>query len=280
MWFLKLGLVFGGLYLAVIALIYAFQTSMIFPAGIAAQGRPPWPAAAIPLTVRTPEGDALQGVRLPPAPPRDEGRLEDQAEDRLGAGFTILGFGGNAWNAEALALYLHGLYPGAEIVAFHYRGYPPSAGSPSAAALVADAPRIYDHVAETLATERIVAVGLSIGTGVAAHLASERPVAGLILVTPYDTLEALAAGHYPWAPVKWLLRHRISTVDALSRVDAPIAIIAAEHDRVIPPPRTEPVRKAARSLVFDRTIAAAGHNDLYDVATFRAAMLEALARMK
>ena len=43
---------------------------------------------------------------------------------------TLLGFGGNAWNAEAMALYLHGLFPGREVAAFHYRGYAPSTGEP------------------------------------------------------------------------------------------------------------------------------------------------------
>jgi hypothetical protein len=56
---------------------------------------------------------------------------------------VILGFGGNAWNADDLALYLHGLLPDTEVVAFHYRGYRPSTGRSSAAALLADAPVVF-----------------------------------------------------------------------------------------------------------------------------------------
>ena len=76
----------------------------------------------------------------------------------------ILGFAGNAWNSEDAATYLHDLYPDADVVAFHYRGYRPSTGSPSAEALIEDAPLVYDFAVARLPPERTVAVGFSIGT--------------------------------------------------------------------------------------------------------------------
>ena len=63
---------------------------------------------------------------------------------RATATHLILGFGGNAWNGQDVAEYLHKLFPDDEVVAFHYRGYAPSTGSPSAEALIADAPLVYD----------------------------------------------------------------------------------------------------------------------------------------
>jgi uncharacterized protein len=66
--------------------------------------------------------------------------------------------------------------------------------------LLQDALAIHDHLVATRAPDRIVAVGLSLGAGPAAHLAHERPIAGLILVTPFDSLKALAREHYPWRP--------------------------------------------------------------------------------
>ena len=60
----------------------------------------------------------------------------------------ILGFGGNAWNGQDVAEYLHELFPDEDVVAFHYRGYAPSTGSPSAEALIADAPLVYDFAVE------------------------------------------------------------------------------------------------------------------------------------
>ena len=268
MWLVKIGLVLAVAYVAIVALMYATQTQMMFPTWMAGSSGARLPASAARLEIDTPDGERLHGVHLPPARARAGGRL------------VLLGFGGNAWNAYGLAAYLHELFPEADIVAFHYRGYAPSTGRPSAAALLADAPLVHDHVVETLGAGRVVAVGLSLGAGVAAHLAARRALAGLILVTPFDSVEALARDHYPWAPVRWLLRHRMSTLESLRGLATPTALIAAGRDTVVPPRRTEPVRRAIPTLVFDRTIARADHNDLYHRPEFRAAMLEALARLE
>jgi pimeloyl-ACP methyl ester carboxylesterase len=268
MWLFQLILVLAAAYIAVVAVMYATQTQMLFPTWLATASGPLLPASAARLEVETPDGERLRGVHVPPA------------RDRAGERLVVLGFGGNAWNADSLAAYLHGLFPDAEVVAFHYRGYRPSTGRPSAAALLADAPVVYDHVRETIGTGRVVAMGLSIGAGVAAHLAARRPLAGLILVSPFDSLEALAREHFPWVPVGWLLRHHMSTVEFVRGLATPTALIAAGHDTIVPPRRTEAVRRAIPTLVLDRTIAHADHNDLYDRPDFRAAMVEALARIE
>lgn len=94
-----------------------------------------------------------------------------------------------------LATYLHELYLEAEVVAFQYRGYRRSTGRPSAAALLDDGPIVYDFISEGRDCARIVAVGFSIGSGVAVRVARERPLDGLILVTPFDRLRRLAQQH-------------------------------------------------------------------------------------
>jgi len=262
-------------YVAVVAVMYFMQTGMLFPTHMAADSAPRLPASAVELEVATPDGARLRGLHLPPARAREGVQVGKQAGERL----VLLGFGGNAWNAGSLAGYLHALFPDAEVVVFHYRGYRPSSGSPSAAALLADAPLVYDHVRETLGAARVVAVGFSLGVGVAAHLASQRPLAGLILVTPFDSLEAMAREHYPWAPVRWLLRHHMSTVESLRGVASPTALITAERDTIVPPRRSEAVREAIATLVLDRSVSGADHNDLYARPEFRAAMTEALAQI-
>ena len=84
------------------------------------------------------------------------------------------GFGGNAWNAEVMALALHALFPHRDVVVFHYRGYAPSSGRPSARALFSDSLMIFDHLERTQGGERIIPVGFSIGAAVAAYLARHR----------------------------------------------------------------------------------------------------------
>ena len=83
----------------------------------------------------------------------------------------------------------------------------------------------------------------------------------------------------PWLPVGLFLNHEIDAGSFLSNSDVPIAILAAEHDTLIRPARTQGLRVKARNLVFDRTIASAGHNDIYDRPEFVAAMKDALTRV-
>jgi pimeloyl-ACP methyl ester carboxylesterase len=253
------------LYAAICAAVFFFQSALLFPTGQVGPAGPP-PPSATRLELAGASGERLRGLHVPPAQPGAE---------RV----TILGFGGNAWNAEAIADHLHGLYPQAEIVVFHYRGYPPSEGSPSADALREDAPLIFDWAAARFPGRPIVAVGFSIGSGVAASLAARRPLAGLILVTPFDSLAAVAAGHYPWLPVRLLFRHEMDAAADLSAVRAPVAILAGGRDTLMPPARTEALRRAVPNLAFDRTIAGAGHNEIYQLPAFRNAMAEALAAL-
>jgi pimeloyl-ACP methyl ester carboxylesterase len=268
MWIFKLALVLAAGYIAIVALMYATQTHMLFPTQLATASGLLLPASAARLEVATPDGERLRGTRIPPA------------RNHTGNRLLILGFGGNAWNADNLAVYLHGLFPETEVVAFHYRGYRPSTGRPSAAALLADAPVVYDAVLQGVGPGPVVAVGLSIGAAVAAHLATRRPLAGLILVSPFDSLAALAREHYPWAPVGWLLRHRLGTEESMRSLATPTALIAAGDDTIVPPRRTEAVRRAISVLVLDRTIAHADHNDLFHHPDFPAAMVEALTRIQ
>ncbi|HEY0112921.1 MAG TPA: alpha/beta hydrolase [Allosphingosinicella sp.] len=265
MWALKLLLIPIFLYLAILVALYFGQTSMIFPAR-AVQGAGPLPPGAQPLSVETADGETLRGLHIPPS--------------RAGKGTLVLGFGGNAWNAQAAADYLHNLYPEADVVVFHYRGYRPSTGKPSGAALMADAPLVLDAAFARLRPTRTVAVGFSIGSGVAASLAGKRPLAGLILVTPFDSLAGVGAGHYPWLPVRLLFRHEMKPARWLAETATPTAILAGETDTLIPPARTDALRRATRNLVYDRTISGSGHNDIYDRPDFRAAMREALAAVE
>lgn len=263
MWALKFLIILVVAYAAVVLIAYSAQTSLLFPTSLA--GRPPILAPnSERIMCDTLDGERLQGVRIPPA--------TDSRGDRM----IVLGFGGNAWNAENMASYLHELFPTTEVITFHYRGYRPSTGTPGAAALLSDAPLVYDCAIRTGDPARLVVVGFSIGTGVAAHLARRRPVGGLVLVTPFDTLERLARQHYRWLPIGLLLRHHMAPVDELRDVTAPVALIAAEEDTIIPEQRTAPLRMAARDLILDQTIACAGHNDLYADPEFVRAMRQAM----
>jgi len=265
MWWKLLILTPVAIYVVIAAIMFFAQTSLLFPAGQVAPAGPP-PAGSEALELTAPSGERLVGLHIPPA--------------RGQSDLLILGFSGNAWNAAAAAEYLHDLFPDAHVAAFHYRGYMPSGGATQAQALQQDALLIHDFLEARLHPRRTVAIGLSIGSGVAPYLAAHRRLDGLVLVTPLDSLAALAAGHYPWLPVRLLLRHRMEPAADLRQARLPVAIVAAERDQVVPPARTAVLRRAVSGrLVFDRTIARAGHNDIYDRPEFREAMHEALDRV-
>ena len=240
------------------------QDDLIFPTHAVAPPDP-LPRGAERMSLKVADGNELHGVHIPPV-------------DAAGASRTLVfGFGGNAWNGENVASYLHELYPRADVVAFHYRGYTPSTGRPSAGALVEDAPQVLEAAVDRVKPRRVVAVGFSIGSGVAASLAKRGDLDGLILVTPFDSMKLVAQDLYPWLPgISLLFRHELNAIDDLAGSQVPVAIAAAERDEIIPRRRTEALRAKVPNLVYDRTIAGAGHNDIYGRPEFQQAMRDAL----
>lgn len=150
---------------------------------------------------------------------------------------TILYFGGNAepvwrnveedrWVGEA----------GFHRVFVSYRGYDRSTGEPSAQELLSDGVAIYDAIASRPDVDRdaIVTWGLSLGTGIAARVARDRPVAGVVLVAPYDRLADVATEHYPYLPVRWLMTNDIDTIADAPSIESPALMIHGDADRIIP----------------------------------------------
>lgn len=259
---LKLLLIVLLVYAVIVAAAALLQTRLLFPAF--AVGRSGLlPASAQRLSIGTADGERLAGVHIPPTRPSVERLL-------------VVAFPGNAWNAEDAADLLHRLWPQADVIAFHYRGYRPSSGTPSAAALLGDAPMVLRAAKQRVPDARTVAVGFSVGSGVAARLTRGGEVDGAILVTPFDSLRRVANGHYRWLPISLLFRHNMEPAAEVRRTRVPVALISAERDTIIPAERTASMREAIPRLAYERTIAGAGHNDIYSRPEFRQAMDEAL----
>jgi len=255
-----------GFYLIAATAAYLSQTRLIFP-NWAVPAAGPVAAGVERLTLDRPNGDRLEGVYIP-------------ARRQGGDGTLLLLFSGNASNAQALAEHFAAIYPEHPLAAFHYRGYAPSTGTPGAEALIEDAPAIHDLLVQRYRPQRVVAIGISLGSGVAAQLAARRPLAGLILITPFDSLGAMARESYAWLPISLLFKHEMSSVDALEGAPIPVAIIAAGQDRLIRPARTDALRAAIPNLVFDRVFPDAAHNDILAQPGIEQAMRDALARVR
>jgi pimeloyl-ACP methyl ester carboxylesterase len=184
---------------------------------------------------------------------------------------ALLYFGGNAEDVCGSVESMAAAFPDHALYLLHYRGYGGSAGHPSEAALFADALALYDRV--RTAHAQVVAVGRSLGSGVAVHLASRRPLERLILVTPYDSLQAIAAAQFPYVPVRWLMLDRFESWRDAPGIGVPTLVLAAEHDAVVPRPSTERlVAHFQPGVVTYRVLAGTDHNNISSAPEYGALM--------
>jgi len=182
---------------------------------------------------------------------------------------AIVYFGGNGEDvSHNLADYANA-FPDHALYLMHYRGYGGSTGTPSEAALVADALQLFDRTHAQHAN--IVVIGRSLGSGVAIQLASARPAERLVLITPYDSLQDLAARQFPYMPVRWLLRDKFESGTFAARITAPTLLIAAENDEVIPRSSTDALHaRFAAGVASLRVVSGTGHNTISSVPEYTA----------
>ncbi|HYT47932.1 MAG TPA: alpha/beta hydrolase, partial [Burkholderiales bacterium] len=183
-----------------------------------------------------------------------------------GAGTTaplVIYFGGNAEEVSWLT-EVADQFSGWSLLLVNFRGYGESEGKPGEKELLQDGLAIYDYVKRRpdVIPERIVAMGRSLGSGVAVHLAAHRPLRGVILVSPYDSIVEVAKRHYPFLPVSLLLRHRFDSLALAPQVDAPLLCLVATEDRVVPIPHSRALFEAWRGAKTWREVPRAGHDSI------------------
>jgi len=76
-------------------------------------------------------------------------------------------------------------------------------------------------------------------------LATEQPIAGLVLISGFTSLPDVAAGHYPWLPVKLLLRDRYDNLTKLAQIRAPVLVLHGTADALIPASHARALAAAA-----------------------------------
>ncbi|TDV46117.1 alpha/beta hydrolase [Actinophytocola oryzae] len=179
-------------------------------------------------------------------------------------GYTVLvanGNGGSRLHRADLAAALRA--KGFDVLLFDYRGYGGNAGSPSEDGLALDVRAARDHLVGDLRVpgHRLVYFGDSIGGGVVAELAVEYPPAALVLRSPFTELADTAAEHYPFLPVRLLLRDRFPVAENVRRVRVPTLVVYGAADAVVPPAQSRAVADAAAGPVTVVEIPDADHND-------------------
>ncbi|MBM5815752.1 MAG: alpha/beta hydrolase [Cyanobacteria bacterium K_Offshore_surface_m2_239] len=185
---------------------------------------------------------------------------------------ALIYFGGNAEDVSLTRDQLASLLPDTALYLLHYRGYGGSEGTPSEAAIRADARALHAHVAARHSA--ITVAGRSLGTGPAVHLAATGPVGRLVLLVPFDSLLAVARRTMPWLPIDLLLRDRWDAAAEAPQVRAPTTIVAAGRDLVVPPRHAEALHRAFAPGVATLTLVPElDHNTpILDAAAFREAL--------
>lgn len=181
---------------------------------------------------------------------------------------ALIYFGGNAEAIENNIVNFETVFKSYSVYLIHYRGYGKSEGKPTESALFSDALAIYDAIQSQY--QSISLMGRSLGSGVAVYLASKRNTDKLILLTPYDSIVEVAQHHYPFVPVRYAARDRFESFRYASTVTAPVLMVTAELDRIVPVERALRLKEfLTNTRVVYKMIKSAAHNDVTEFPEYR-----------
>jgi len=216
-------------YVILVLIVRAMEPRLVFAPGPARRLTPPPAALGLDpelVRFRAEDGVTLSAwVMRPPAGTADARWL--------------LICHGNAGNLSESGRALHyaGLRElGVGILAFDYRGYGESEGSPDERGVYLDAVAAYRYLRDTLGVpaQRIVIFGHSLGSAVAVELATREPAAGLILDGALLSGVARGGEIYPWLPVRLIARNRFESDRKIGRLTLPKLFLHARADDVVP----------------------------------------------
>jgi predicted alpha/beta hydrolase family esterase len=176
---------------------------------------------------------------------------------------TFLVFHGNAGTALDRVDYVSDLQPlGFRVVLAEYPAYGACGGMLGESSFVARGRELVKAL-QAAYPEPIYLLGESLGAGVACAVAAQRdlPIAGLMLITPWDRLSDLAQDLYPMFPTRHLVRDRYDSIANLAAFTAPIAVVMAARDEIIPNRRTQTLVGALGSRARLWTLHGVGHNN-------------------
>ncbi|HEY9079954.1 alpha/beta hydrolase [Magnetovibrio sp.] len=247
----------GVIYLAVVVFMYAYQRSLLYYPNSPKPTRAESGVAEMEeLGFTTEDGLELFAWYAPP---------QDPAKP------TVVIFHGNAGTlgdrGHKARLLLDAGY-GAMLV--EYRAYAGNPGTPTEQGLYADARAALARLRDRAGGDVLVVLyGESLGTGVATAMALEaqqnaKPVAALILEAPFTSTVDVGAGHYPFLPVRVLMKDRYESLARIRDIHTSLLIVHGERDRVVPAKFGKRLFAAANPPKEHMWIADAGHNDLYD----------------
>jgi hypothetical protein len=237
------------LWLGMTAAVAASQRRLVFNPTVKREVASPRSSGhrTRPVVLRANDGTRLSGWLMTPHSP--------------GPHPAVLYFGGRSEEVSWVARDAGRLFPNMTVLAMNYRGYGDSHGAPDETHMVDDGCALFDWLADHGAVDpsRIALVGRSLGSGVAIQVAKERPVHSLVLITPYDSVLAIAKRRFRGMPVEYMLRHRFESIKYAPSLSAPTYVLRAEEDDVVPHSHTDQLVAKLARLYGDDIVPGSDH---------------------
>jgi hypothetical protein len=150
---------------------------------------------------------------------------------------------------------------------FDYRGYGKSDGKPSEQGLYRDAAAAYRYLTEERGVEpwRVICFGRSLGAAVALRTALEKPTAGLVMESAFESVPAMARKMWVFAPIAPFARNRYDNLSRVRELGVPLLMVHGSRDSLVPIEQGRRVFEAAPEPKEFCVVPGAGHNDLYSV---------------
>lgn len=200
-----------------------------------------------PIVLRATDGTKLSGWLMTP--------------QVVGPHPAVIYFGGRSEEVSWVVRDAGKLFPGMAVLAVNYRGYGASHGDPAEQHMVDDGRLLFDWLSERHHVDRarVAVVGRSLGSGVAVQVALERPVHSLVLITPYDSILAIAKRRFRAVPVEYVLRHRFESVKYAPSLTAPTYVLRAAFDDIVPHSHTDLLVAKLGKLHSDEIVPESDH---------------------
>lgn len=237
------------LWLGLTAAVAASQRRLVFNPNLKREVASPRSSGhrTRPIVLRAGDGTRLSGWLMTPS--------------IVGPHPGVVYFGGRSEEVSWVARDAGKLFPGMAVLAVNYRGYGDSHGDPAEHHMVADGRMLYDWLSERAHVDpkRVAVVGRSLGSGVAVQVATDRAAHSVVLITPYDSILAIAKRRFRAVPIEYVLRHRFESVKYAAALMAPTYVLRAASDDVVPHSHTDLLVAKLGRLHLDETVPDSDH---------------------
>jgi dipeptidyl aminopeptidase/acylaminoacyl peptidase len=240
------------LWLGLTAAVAANQRRLVFNPTVEREVKSPRSSGhrTRPVVLRAADGTRLSGWLMTPRMP--------------GRHPAVVYFGGRSEEVSWVVRDAAKLFPGMAVLAVNYRGYGESHGDPAETFIIEDGCMLFDWLAARIHVDarRIAVVGRSLGSGVAVQVAKERPAHSVVLITPYDSILAIAKRKFRVMPIEYLLRHRFESIKYAPALTAPTYVLRAAFDDVVPHSHTDQLVAKLARLCGDDVVPHSDHMNI------------------